>query len=229
MDKHYSYLLINILVIFFPLILSFDKKVHFYKKWKFILPGLVITGLLYLLWDYLFTIHEVWSFNADYILGINFWGLPLEEILFFVTVPFACIFIYECLVSYFTINLPRQLVTGISISLIALSTVLLFLFFDRVYSLINFSTLIVVLLYTVLTKTSLNMGRFYMAYLVSLLPFYIVNGMLTSIPIVMYNDAENMGFRVGTIPFEDHFYSLSLILINLLFFEYFRNRKLKNG
>lgn len=228
MDKHYSYLLINALVIFFPLLLSFDQKVHFYKKWKFILPGLVITGLLYLLWDYLFTIHEVWSFNADYILGIHFWDLPLEEILFFVTVPFACIFIYECLISYFNINLSRQLVKGISVSLIVLSAVLLFFYHDRVYSLINFSTLIVVLLYTVLKKTNLNMGRFYMAYLVSLLPFYIVNGILTSIPVVMYNDAENMGFRVGTIPFEDHFYSLSLILMNLLFFEYFRNRKLKN-
>ncbi len=227
MDKHYSYLLINALVIFFPLLLSFDQKVHFYKKWKFILPGLVITGLLYLLWDYLFTVHQVWSFNSEYILGINFWGLPLEEILFFVTVPFACIFIYECLISYFNFNLSRKLHNFISVSLILLSALLLIMYYDRLYSLINFSTLIVVLLFTLFKKTELNMGRFYIAYLVSLIPFYIVNGILTSIPIVMYNNAENMGFRVGTIPFEDHFYSLSLILMNLLFFEYFRNRKMK--
>jgi len=229
MDERYSYLLINVLVILFPLVLSFDKKVHFYKKWKFILPGLIITGLLYLLWDYLFTVHQVWAFNPNYILGINLWGLPLEEILFFITVPFACIFIYECLISYFNFNLPSQLINGISVSLIVLGAVLLFFYYDRLYSLINFSTLIVVLLYTVLKKTDLNMGRFYIAYLVSLLPFYIVNGILTAIPIVIYNDAENMGFRVGTIPLEDHFYSLSLILMNLLFFEYFRNKKLKNG
>jgi len=72
------------------------------------------------------------------------------------------------------------------------------------------------------------MGKFYISYLVSLIPFYIVNGILTAIPIVSYNNTENMGFRIGTIPFEDHFYSMSLILLNLVFFEYFRNGK-KNG
>lgn len=229
MENKYSYLLINILVVLFPLLLSFDKKVHFYKKWKYIFPGLFITGVLYLIWDYLFTFNQVWSFNADYIIGLNFWGLPLEEILFFITVPFACIFTYECLISYFSLNIPERLTKAISVSLIILSSILLITFYDRLYSLINFSTLIIVLLYTLFNKTSLNMGKFYIAFLVSLLPFYVVNGILTSVPIVMYNDLENMGFRVGTIPFEDHFYSLSLILMNILFFEYFRNRKLKNG
>lgn len=222
MDKNYSYLLINFLTIIFPLILSFDKKVHFYKKWKFILPGLAITGMLYLLWDYVFTVQEVWSFNDDYILGVKLAGLPLEEILFFITVPFACIFIYECMISYFTIEIPEKIVKLISYFLIMLSTVLLISFFDRLYSLINFSTLIVLLLFTIFTSTKLKMGKFYIAYAVSLIPFYIVNGLLTSIPIVMYNDLENMGFRVGSIPFEDHFYSMSLILMNLLFFEHYR-------
>jgi lycopene cyclase domain-containing protein len=81
-----------------------------------------------------------------------------------------------------------------------------------------------VLIITEFVIKSTIMGRFYLAYLVSLIPFYIVNGLLTSIPIVMYNDAENVAFRVGTIPFEDHFYSLSMLLINILFFEYFRKR-----
>ncbi|MBU1760481.1 MAG: lycopene cyclase domain-containing protein, partial [Bacteroidetes bacterium] len=89
--------------------------------------------------------------------------------------------------------------------------------------------LAVILIYTLFKSTSLNMGKFYLAYLVSLIPFYMVNGILTAIPIVMYNNAENMNFRVGTIPFEDHFYSMSLILLNLLFFEYFRSRKLTHG
>ncbi|WP_304065685.1 lycopene cyclase domain-containing protein [Pedobacter glucosidilyticus] len=225
MDNKLSYLLINILTVFFPIILSFDKKVHYYKKWKFILPGLFITGLLYLLWDYIFTINQVWSFNNDYILGIRFFDLPLEEIMFFITIPFACIFIYECLIAYFKIEISAKIISAISWLLIILCVIMLVLFYDRIYSLVNFSTLLVVLLYTIFAKHHLNMGKFYIAYLVSLLPFYIVNGILTAIPIVMYNDAENMGFRVGTIPFEDHFYSMSLFLMNLLFFEFFRNKK----
>ena len=229
MDTKYYYLFINVATIFFPIVLSFDKKVAFFSKWKFIFPGLLISGLLYLLWDYLFTVNQVWSFNQNYILGISFFELPLEEILFFITVPFACIFIYECLICYFSFNIPKQLYNGISILLIILCIILGFIYADRLYSLINFTTLAVILIYTLLTTPKLDMGKFYIAYTVSLVPFYIVNGILTAVPIVMYNNAENMNFRVGTIPFEDHFYSMSLILLNLLFFEYFRNKKAVNG
>ena len=69
------------------------------------------------------------------------------------------------------------------------------------------------------------LGRFYLAYLISLIPFYGVNGLLTSIPVVLYNNDQNLGIRVGTIPFEDHFYSMALLLMNVGFFEYFKNRK----
>ena len=224
MDKNYTYLLINILTVFFPIILSFDKKVHFFSKWKLIFPGLIISGLLYLVWDYIFTLQNVWSFNPMYILGINFFNLPLEEILFFVTVPFACIFIYECIECYFNPKINPKISRIITYFLIVLSAILLVIYYDRLYSLINFSTLIIILIFTLLRPIKLDMGKFYIAYLISLIPFYIVNGILTSIPIVLYNNTENMGLRVGTIPFEDHFYSMSLILLNLIFFEHYRNK-----
>ncbi len=229
MDQRYSYLLINILTIIFPVLLSFDKKVHFYKKWRYLFPGLILTGILYLTWDYIFTVRNVWSFNPAYITGLRLFELPIEEILFFFTVPFACVFIYECLISYFTLHINEKISRGISVTLILLCIILLILNTSKLYSLLNFSTLLVLLLYTLFRKIKLDMGRFYIAYLVSLLPFYIVNGILTAIPIVMYNDAENMGFRLGTIPFEDHFYSMSLMLLNLIFFEYFRGRKAVHG
>jgi lycopene cyclase domain-containing protein len=164
-----------------------------------------------------------------YILGINFFNLPIEEILFFVTVPFACIFIYECINSYFNPKINPKISKAISYVLIASSAVLLFIYYDRLYSLINFSTLIIVLIFTLVKRIKLDMGKFYIAYLISLIPFYIVNGILTAIPIVLYNNTQNMGLRIGTIPFEDHFYSMSLILLNLIFFEHFRNRKQNIG
>lgn len=220
----FSYLLINFLTIFFPIILSFDKRVAFYKNWGFVFPGLLITGLLFLFWDYLFTIYGVWSFNPEYIIGFNILNLPIEEILFFITVPFACIFVYECLNYYIKPDLLKRFSSPISYLLIAFSVSMLVLFYDRVYTLITFGLLAVVLIIAEFVIKSKIMSRFYLAYFVSLIPFYIVNGILTSIPIVMYNDAENIAFRVGTIPFEDHFYSLSMLLINILLFEYFRKR-----
>lgn len=223
-----AYLLINFLTILFPILLSFDNRVQFYKKWKYIFPGLFITGLLFLIWDYLFTVLDVWSFNADYLIGVYLFNLPLEEILFFVTVPFACIFIYECLNFYVKKDVLRPFSKLISIILISLSTIILISYYVRVYTLITFGLLLVTLTYVEFVQKA-NLGRFYLAFLVSLVPFYIVNGILTSIPIVMYNDAENMTFRIGTIPFEDHFYSMSMLLINIQLFEYFKRRGKVSG
>jgi lycopene cyclase domain-containing protein len=219
-----AYLLINLLTVLFPVILSFDKRVQFYKSWKYIFPGLFISGLVFLVWDHLFTVLDVWSFNPEYVLGIYILQLPIEEILFFITVPFACIFIYECLNYYIPKDLLHRVSRAISIMLIVLSAICLLMFYDRVYTLISFSLLSVVLIYAEFMHKA-NLGRFYLAYLVSLIPFYIVNGVLTSVPIVLYNDAENMSIRVGTIPFEDHFYSMSMLLMNILLFEYFRKKR----
>ncbi len=223
MDKHYTYLLINFLTIVFPIVLSFDKKVAFHKNWKNIFPGLLITGALFLVWDYIFTLYDVWSFNPDYVIGIYVLNLPIEEILFFITVPFACLFIYECLNHYVKKDLLKNISTAITGLFIALSGIMLLLFFDMVYTLITFTLLLLFSGWMFLKKPA-YLSRFYLAYLVSLIPFYLVNGLLTSIPVVIYNDAQNSGIRVGTIPFEDHFYMLAMLLMNIWIFERFRSK-----
>ena len=220
----YTYLLINLATIFFPVVLSFDKRVAFAKSWKFIWPGMAITGLIFLFWDVLFTIHGVWSFNDQYIVGIKFWGLPLEEVLFFLTVPFACIFIYACLDHYVKWQISKDVSRSISGLLILASAFILMGNFNRLYTAVTFSLLAIILLLLLFVFKTDWLSRFYLAFLVSLLPFYIVNGLLTSIPVVLYNDEQNLGFRVGTIPFEDHFYSMALLLMNVGLFEYFKSR-----
>jgi lycopene cyclase domain-containing protein len=63
------YLWINIATFTFPLLLSFDKKVAFYKKWPTLLPAIGITGLVFLIWDQWFAVMDVWGFNAVYLTG----------------------------------------------------------------------------------------------------------------------------------------------------------------
>ena len=220
-----TYLLINTLTILFPLLLSFDKRVRFVQYWPALFKALFLTGLVFLFWDVIFTVQGVWSFNPAYILGIYFQGLPLEEILFFLTVPFACIFVYECLNHYVKTDLLKRFSAAISIVLLLLSVVLLFLYYDRVYTLVTFALMLPLLIYVAFIKKADWLSRFYLAYLVSLIPFYLVNGLLTSMPVVLYNNEENMAFRVGTIPFEDHFYSLALLLMNMIWFEHFKTKK----
>lgn len=227
---NYIYLLINIGVIIFPLALSFDKKVHFVSKWKFVIPAILITGVVFLIWDLLFVKLYVWSFNPDYIVGIKLWGLPLEEMLFFLTVPYACVFIYECLNAYFPKNELQKYSLAVSHALIGICIAMLFFGYSKWYTLINFGFLLLVLFAVeYLNHKYRFMYKFYRAYLVALIPFYIVNGFLTSIPVVIYNNNENLNFRVGTIPFEDHFYLMALLLMNVYLYELFKSKAAENA
>jgi len=221
----YTYLLINFATLFFPVVLSFDKRVQFYKSWKFIWPGIIITGLIFLFWDVLFTVKGVWSFNPKYITGLNFMHLPVEEILFFLTVPFACTFIYACLNYYIKWEINMRLTRIIS-NLIIIGSILILIFFrHQLYTRVTFCLLaFLVILFQFLFRVRW-LSRFYMAYLVALIPFYIINGILTALPVVIYNNTENLGKRVGTIPVEDHFYMMALLLMNIGFFEYFKLKR----
>ena len=94
------YLWLNIGTVLFPFILSFDKKVAFYKNYKYLFPAALITGTFFLIWDQWFTDMNVWGFNSLHLTGYFIGDIPIEEVLFFITVPYACLFIYECLIAY---------------------------------------------------------------------------------------------------------------------------------
>ena len=224
MDTHYTYLILNLACIFFPFILSFDKKIAYYKLWKPLFIGILISAAFFIIWDILFTKLGVWSFNPTYIIGIYIFNLPIEEILFFITVPYACIFIYEVVNGY-----TKRDVIGCgkpySVVISVICLVLIILFHDKTYTLVNASICLIMLLFAAFIYKSQNLGRFFLAYFISLIPFLICNGLLTALPVVIYNNNENMNLRLFTIPLEDTLYGLSLMLIPILIMDYFKKPK----
>ena len=82
----YAFLLTSSILI--PLVLSFDKKVAFYRNWKWLFPSTFITVVVFIIWDIYFTRHNVWWFNEDYVTGLFIKGLPVEEWLFFFIIPY---------------------------------------------------------------------------------------------------------------------------------------------
>lgn len=222
LNAHYTYFLILLGSIAGPLILSFDRKVAFVKKWYAVLLATFLPAILYILWDICFTRWGVWSFNPAYITGLNMVNLPIEEVLFFFVVPFCCTFIYECIRHYFSRLKDKEWIALFCRSLSGMLLLIALWNLDKKYTsytgLLN--AVFLFLLPSLQKKYAfIHLTRLFFAYLIILLPFMVVNGFLTAIPVVLYNDAENLGIRILTIPVEDIFYGMLLIFANLLIYE----------
>lgn len=96
-----EYFLVLLASLFFPFILSFSKKINFYKNPIRLASAIIIPASIYILWDILATKAGHWSFNEKYVTGIFILNLPVEEILFFIVIPFSSLFLWES-VKYFT-------------------------------------------------------------------------------------------------------------------------------
>lgn len=228
MEK-YLYLILNILTISFPLIRSFEPKINYSSKWSSLFPAILFTGAFFLVWDHWFTVMGVWEFNPRYLVGIYFFQLPLEEWLFFLTVPFACVFIYEVLIYFFPKDYFLPLAKPFVYVMVPFLLGLALLHLDKWYTSVNFIVGAIVLVIHFLIFNDRFLGRFIFAYLVTLVPFMLCNGILTGgiteEPVVIYNNAENLGIRIWTIPIEDTIYCMTLLLMNVSIFESLRSRK----
>ena len=184
---------------------------------------MLLPALFYIVWDSVFTSINVWYFNKPYVLETTFiHNLPLEEILFFFIVPYCCTFIYECIRSYFPLLQTTKkseailFFLGVFLLIFSLFTTQLYYTFYTCIFLAAF-----IFLFFIFRKyfLSFNSSVFLISYIIILIPFLIVNGFLTSIPVITYNNAENLATRIYTIPVEDIFYGMLLVMMNIVGYE----------
>ncbi len=135
MDQHYFYVLLMAAALLVPLLRSFEKRVAFYKSFGPLFIGIAIVSGLFLIWDIIFTQLGFWGFNERYLTGISLFGLPLGEYLFFLVIPYCCVFIYRVL-NYFSPGEPfgKGLTKNISNFLVGLCGAFAIMFSSKIVS-----------------------------------------------------------------------------------------------
>jgi lycopene cyclase domain-containing protein len=179
----------------FPLLFSFYPKANFFEEMEICTAGHPHHGDHFLfLWDEVFTQIGVWGFNSRYTTGIHIFSLPLEEVLFFFCIPYACVFHLFC------INPPggkRSLVSSPGADLKCADIYYTYRrdFFTWTGGIHLLHSLLpdYFLAYQMLKlRTTIYGTVFIFAFLFILVPFFIVNSILTGSfieePIVWYND-----------------------------------------
>ncbi len=216
MSLYFILLLASISV---PLLLSFDSKLRFYTQWKYVLPAILFSALLFIGFDVVFTREGVWGFNEEYISGLSLLGLPVEELLFFVVIPYASLFLHYAFVLYFPkIKLTNAQTRFLTFFMLLVFVIIGLMFTQQSYTFyISIKSFLILLLVYLFSRDSLS--TYFISFLLILIPFIVVNGILTGSwiegEVVWYNDDENLLFRVMTIPIEDFAYAFSMILLSL--------------
>ena len=217
------YLKILILSTFVPVIFSFHPKVKFYIYYKSILRATLSVSSVYILWDIIFTKLGIWGFNNQYLNGIYIFNLPIEEILFFLCIPFCCLYSYH-LVEKFNISFFKNTDwEKINVYFLFIVLVLGLINYTKIYTFICFIMFSLVLFIVDKSSIKINFNFFYTTIILIIIPFLIINGALTGLffdqTVVWYNNKEILGLRIFTIPLEDAFYAHQLILLNLMFYK----------
>lgn len=226
MTPYYLYVLLGSILV--PLLFTI-LRLDFIKYWRIFFISTTIIAIVFLIWDALFVNAGVWGFAKQYCVGIYLFEMPLEELLFFFVIPFCSIFThYALFYAYPNLHLERKITLFVSILLILTAVLVIIIKFDKVYTLVNTILFLLVLVLALFYNINL-LQRFFISFLIILIPFFIVNGVLTGAitetPIVWYDNEENLGIRLVTIPIEDIFYAFTMLLGNLLIFESLNRRK----
>lgn len=217
-----TYLIINIVIISIPFLVTlFERRINFYKKLPALAISIFIVGGVYVFWDILATNAGHWRFSGDHVGGIKIFSIPLEEALFFVTVPFSCIFTYES-IDYFLKKKSISHSNNIKyLGVIAFGLFFFLAVFSNGYTraVLIASALIIPL--TKLLVPDMSSQRKYWIYIgITTLLFFIFNYFLTSIPIVEYGRTKILGTRVFSIPLEDFLYNWGMLTMYLAVFKW---------
>ncbi len=225
----YTYITVLLLSAIVPVIRSFEKKhIHYAGKFRFLFPAMFITAAVFVTWDVIFTSWGVWGFNDDFVLGLYLFGLPIEEWLFFLVIPYVCLFSYEVLNYFVKKDLFGPIALWITLAIIGLMSWLLIQHHHLEYPLWIGIFNIVLLAVVGLLWRPVWLGRFYFMFTIILIPFLLVDGVLTGSffdrVIVWYSPEKTLDIRILTIPLEDAYYALGMLLMNTAIYEWFKKR-----
>ena len=215
----FEYLLFNLIVIIGPVVSQFNRQIKHISQWRLKLLTSGIVMIPYIIWDALVT-GSHWWFNEAYTLDFPVLGLPIEEWLFFITVPFGCLLVWETLPhpKLSTQLKPLRhvrtvLYTALPIGIAVFST-------GKQYTGLVLCCFGLAGLVDTLLKTNL-LGQpktyIYLAIVLGLI--LVFNGYLTARPVVLYSEAYQSGYHILTIPIEDFGYGFTLMLFNAMLYE----------
>jgi len=212
------FLLLDALLLLFPFVFLADRKVFTIKMIvQAIIPSLAVT-LIYAETGIFFSRTGAWQFNNSEISGLQYRSLPAEQYLYYFSLSFLCLAIYQYRKAKFA---HKRITFALFVSnlLIGICIALLFFAYTKWYTLLTVGMAALLLLLVEYRSRLRFMGIFYPACLWGLIPFYGSQYFLSNRPVVSYQWEKTLDTGWVKIPFENHFLYLGMFLLGVFVLE----------
>lgn len=173
-------------------------------------------SIAFIIWDTLVT-NRWWYFSDKYTL-FKIGSLPIEEIMFFISIPIALVVITENFRAVIKSNYQKVISNRV---FLLIKTIPLMILFFALFNGWEYTAIIALLTFVFTKKADLENKVFLAGLLFTLLATFFFNYYLTALPIVTYNQFLKSPWQIFSIPIEDFFYGL--IFYKLIFSRYYEN------
>lgn len=217
----FLYLLFNLFALLPLGIYMWQRHREFFTRR--LIWAVLANAFVFIIWDIWATAQGHWMFNHRYILGVTVFGLPIEELLFFITVPISCLGVWHIMaraIQNFSAYWAKYL--SFSLKIFGFCSIAFGFFFASGQYTKVVLCISGAIMYWISVSSNIIGKKAYSFWLLTVYCLFLVsNWFLTAIPIVTYGTTHIFGLFVITIPIEDFFFNFAMLHGVLLLYETF--------
>ena len=215
---------IILLVLFIAVAIT--TKINLLRNLKYMVPAILLSGVLFIYWAKRFIELNVWQLNADSVSGLQILNLPVEIWVYFIVLPLNVFMIFEIVKIKFRQFKKTNYLVSLSLVILVILAVLSFIFRKNAYSFDVFVFAALILGYVVFrNRFKKSYAAFYTTFIISLVPLFILEGVANSQHVITYYAKYLSGFLIFSVPFEIVVRFFLLSLLNIFIYEYLKERK----
>jgi hypothetical protein len=223
----FLFLALSLAFLLKPIGLQFVKKIFSNDNLKPALGASLIATILFSAIAAILSMIGVLLFDINKNIGVLINELPIEQYLLNFSLSFGGIAVYLYLNKVFPKNDLQKYSLAVSNLLIGLSIAFLFFAYPKWFTMAAFAILVLVLFLIEYVGKIRFMYWAYRAFAVMLIPMLIIYGILFYNGTIKIAGNQLSGMYVLKTPIEQCFMFLSMFLVSIFMFEFFKNRAAK--
>ena len=225
--QNYWYIIILFVVAVSAFLIVFKKPGTFLTELKYMIPAIIFSGTVFIMLNIRFLKSGIISYNSAFLSGARLLNLPVEEWLFLLVISLLSFAIYQQVKIKFDNFEKPKLFLAVSLVLLVVFGLVAWFSRSKPVTFFIFFLLTVYLGYTIFrNRFKQHITKFYIALLISVIPFFLFKGILNSLPVILYDNMYNLGIQIYGVPVEDFGYFFLLMLMNITIFEYLRGSRI---